>query len=155
MSEPRLELEVVDQTGRAASYLALVRSVAGRCLVVDGLTGVYQLSITIVEDERIRELNVEHRGLDEVTDVLSFPLQTEDPASFVLPPSAPTYLGDVVLAFGRASEQADEYEHSLERELAYLTVHGILHLLGYDHEVEDEREAMRIREEEILADLPR
>src|SRR5688572_12084575 len=116
---------------------------------------MYQLSITLVTDERIRELNHGHRGLDEVTDVLSFPLQTEDAASFVLPPSAPTHLGDVVLALGRAAEQAEEYGHPLERELAYLTVHGVLHLLGYDHEAEADREAMRAREEEVLVDLPR
>jgi probable rRNA maturation factor len=155
LNEAGLELELVDQTGIAASYLGLVRSVASRCLVADGLTGMYQLSITLVTDERIRELNHGHRGLDEVTDVLSFPLQTEDAASFILPPSAPTHLGDVVLALGRATEQASEYGHSVERELAYLTVHGVLHLLGYDHQTEEERDVMRIREEEVLADLPR
>jgi probable rRNA maturation factor len=155
LSEPRLELELVDQTGRAEPYLGLVRSVAERCLAADGLTGLYQLSITIVSDQRIRELNAEHRGLDAVTDVLSFPLQADDGASFVLPPTAPTHLGDVVVALGRAAEQAEEYGHSLERELAYLTVHGVLHLLGYDHEADDDREAMRAREEEVLVDLPR
>ena len=155
MTEARLELELVDRTGRADPYLGLVRSVAERCLAADGLTGTYQLSITIVGDERIRELNAEHRGIDAVTDVLSFPLQSDDGASFVLPPSAPTHLGDVVVALGRAAEQAEEYGHSLDRELAYLTVHGVLHLLGYDHEVEADREAMRVREEEILVDLPR
>ena len=155
MSEPQLELDLVDQTGRAEAYLGLVRSVATRCLASDGLTGAYQLSVTIVTDERIRELNREHRGIDAVTDVLSFPLQTEDAASFVLPPSAPSHLGDVVVALGRAAEQAQEYGHSLERELAYLSVHGVLHLLGFDHEAEDDREAMRQREEEVLVDLPR
>jgi probable rRNA maturation factor len=155
LTEPQLEIDLVDQTGRAGPYLGLVSSVATRCLASDGLAGAYQLSITIVDDERIRELNREHRDLDAVTDVLSFPLQTEDAASFVLPPSAPTHLGDVVLALGRAAEQAEEYGHTLERELAYLTVHGVLHLLGYDHEAEADREEMRAREEEVLVDLPR
>ena len=155
MTDARLELELVDRTGRAEPYLGLVRSVASRCLEADGLAGTYQLSITIVTDERIRELNGEHRGIDAVTDVLSFPLQSDDVAGFVLPPSAPTHLGDVVVALGRAAEQAEEYGHSVERELAYLTVHGVLHLLGYDHEDEVEREEMRRREEEVLVDLPR
>jgi probable rRNA maturation factor len=155
LTAPQLELELVDQTGRAGPYLGLVRSIAARCLVSDGLSGRYQLSITIVSDARIRELNAEHRGIDAITDVLSFPLQSDDGASFVLPVAEPTHLGDVVLALGRAAEQAEEYGHSLERELAYLTVHGVLHLLGFDHETEDEREEMRRREEEILVDLPR
>jgi probable rRNA maturation factor len=155
VSEARLDLEMIDQTGRAGAYLGLVRSVAARCLATDGLSGQYQLSITIVSDERIRALNAEHRGIDAVTDVLSFPLQSDDAASFILPAAEPTHLGDVVLALGRAAEQAEEYGHSLERELAYLTVHGVLHLLGLDHETEQEREEMRRREEEILVDLPR
>ena len=115
----------------------------------------YEVTITIVPDERIRELNRAHRGVDGVTDVLSFPLVDADAAGFVLPPCEPTHLGDVVVALEQARRQAEEYAHSFERELAYLTAHGVLHLLGYDHEREDERATMRAREEEILADLPR
>jgi probable rRNA maturation factor len=73
----------------------------------------------------------------------------------VTPAGEPRDLGDVVIALGRASAQAEEYGHTLERELAYLTVHGLLHLLGFDHETDEERAAMRAREEELLVDLPR
>ena len=143
-----LELELADQTGRAGPYLELVRTVAERALMRSGLEGSYQLAITVVSDRRIRELNRTHRGVDAVTDVLSFPLLGE--ADFVLPAGAPSHLGDVVIALGRAAEQAEAYGHGLERELAYLAVHGVLHLLGFDHERDAERAAMRALEEEVL-----
>jgi probable rRNA maturation factor len=156
VAEPRLEVELVDETGATASqHLELARAVALRALRREGLAGDYRVTLTIVPDRRIRELNREHRGVDRVTDVLSFPLAGQDGAAFVLPPSEPTHLGDVVVALEQARQQAARYGHSFERELAYLTAHGILHLLGYDHEVEAERARMRAREEEILADLPR
>ncbi len=75
--------------------------------------------------------------------------------TFVTPPGQPRHLGDVVISFPRAAEQAVEYGHSLRRELAYLAVHGALHLLGYDHETEAEREVMRRKEEAALAEIPR
>ncbi|HEV8639147.1 MAG TPA: rRNA maturation RNase YbeY [Chloroflexota bacterium] len=157
MSEGRLSLglELSDETGQAAPYLGLLRAVAERAVATQGLEGAYELAITVVSDGRIRELNRVHRGVDRVTDVLSFPLQDGEVGAFVLPGGAPTHLGDVVIAFGRAAEQAGAYGHSLEREIAYLAAHGVLHLLGFDHEAEDERVAMRAREEEILFDLPR
>jgi probable rRNA maturation factor len=149
-------VELVDETGATASqHLELVRGVALRALHGEGLEGKYEVTLTIVPDDRIRALNREHRGVDEVTDVLSFPLVDQDGAAFVLPPSEPTHLGDVVVALEQARRQAALYEHSFERELAYLTVHGILHLLGYDHEDEGDKGQMRSREEEILAELPR
>jgi probable rRNA maturation factor len=135
--------------------MPLVRRYAEQAVAAEGLAGRYELAVTLVEDERIRELNREHRDKDEVTDVLSFPLVDEDTAGFVLPEGASTHLGDVVIALGRMREQAAEYGHSVERELAYLTVHGVLHLLGYDHEEDEARMHMRAREEHILAELPR
>jgi probable rRNA maturation factor len=156
VAEARVEVELVDETGATASdHLELVRDRALRALQREGLAGDYQVTLTIVSDRRIRELNREHRGVDRVTDVLSFPLASQDGAAFVLPPSEPTHLGDVVVALEQARRQAARYGHSFERELAYLTAHGILHLLDYDHEAEADRARMRAREEEILADLPR
>jgi len=156
VAEPRLEVELVDETGATASdHRDLVRDVALRALRREGLAGDYRVTLTIVPDRRIRALNRAHRGVDRVTDVLSFPLAGPDGTAFVLPPSEPTHLGDVVVALDQARRQAARYRHSFERELAYLTAHGILHLLGYDHEAEAERARMRAREEEILADLPR
>ena len=157
MREGRLSLglELSDETGQAAIYLGLLRAVAERAVATQGLEGAHQLAITVVSDARIRELNRAHRGVDQVTDVLSFPLQDGEAGAFVLPGGAPTHLGDVVIAFGRAAEQAEAYGHALEREIAYLAVHGVLHLLGFDDETDQERAAMRAREEEILFDLPR
>jgi probable rRNA maturation factor len=150
-----VEVDLRDETGQAGELLPLVQRVAEQAVAAEGLSGRYELAVTLVPDERIRELNREHRARDDVTDVLSFPLVDEDTAGFVLPGDAPTHLGDVVIALGRMQEQAAEYGHSVERELAYLTVHGVLHLLGYDHEDDEEKVHMRAREEEILADLPR
>ncbi len=96
-----------------------------------------ELSITLVADEEIRRLNHRYRKRDEVTDVLSFPLDQE-------------LLGEIIIAAGRARKQSRDYGHSLKREIGYLTVHGILHLLGYNHKKETGRETMRKREEKIL-----
>jgi probable rRNA maturation factor len=150
-----VDVDLRDETGAAGDLLELARRVAEQAVAAEGLSGRYELAVTLVEDARIRELNREHRHKDDVTDVLSFPLVDEDTAAFVLPGDAPTHLGDVVIALGRMREQAAEYGHSIERELAYLTVHGVLHLMGYDHEDDEEKVQMRTREEEILADLPR
>jgi len=95
-------------------------------------------------------LNAEHRARDSATDVLSFPLYEP---WFVLPPGEPAHLGDVVVSYPRATAQAEEYGHSIEREVAYLVAHGVLHVLGYDHEEEHERLRMRQKEEEALRPL--
>lgn len=110
----------------------------------------YIVAVHLVGDETIRALNTEHRSKDAVTDVLSFPLHEP---GFVLPPGEPAHLGDVVVSYPRAVAQADEYGHSVEREVAYLVAHGVLHVLGYDHEEEAERARMRQKEEEALQPL--
>jgi probable rRNA maturation factor len=111
------------------------------------------LSLHLVSDATIRDLNATHRDQDAATDVLSFPLHTADETEFVLPPGQTDSLGDVVVSYPRAVAQACEYGHSLDRELAYLVAHGTLHILGYDHETEPEKEQMRQREEEALQPL--
>lgn len=150
-----LDLELRDETGSAAEHLELLRRVVQGAVAGEGLDGSYQVTVTLVSDDEIRDLNKTHRGKDEVTDVLSFPLTEGDAASFVLPDEVPTHLGDVVVSTDRARAQAAELGHSFERELAYLAVHGTLHLLGYDHEDDGEKVRMRAREEDVLADLPR
>lgn len=101
----------------------------------------------------MRDLNRTQRGLDEPTDVLSFPLRDPTGLRFVLPPDQPIHLGDVVVSYPRALQQAHESGHSLQRELSYLVAHGVLHLLGYDHEVESDRKRMREREERALTTI--
>jgi probable rRNA maturation factor len=103
----------------------------------------------LTSDENIRELNLQYRGQDSVTDVLAFS-PGEDSDGFVSPPSLPHHLGDVVVSYSRAVAQAEEYGHSVEEELNRLVVHGVLHLLGYDDSTPEDREAMWRRQEAIV-----
>lgn len=106
------------------------------------------LSIQIDTPDRIRKLNRQFRNIDRVTDVLTFPAwEGEDPLS------GDGYLGDIMICYERASEQAIEYGHSLRRELAFLAVHGVLHLLGYDHMNEQDDLVMRTKQTAILNEM--
>ena len=111
------------------------------------------INLHLFTDQAIRTLNAEHRGKDVPTDVLSFPLFVRDAESFATPPGQPMHLGDVVISHPRALEQAYEFGHSVDREIAYLVAHGVLHLLGYDHEEDADREHMRAKEEAALQPL--
>ena len=107
-----------------------------------------EVSITLVDNEEIHVLNREYRGVDRPTDVLSFPIFDEDDMG------GKTILGDIVLSLERAEEQAQEFGHSFEREVAFLTVHSMLHLLGYDHEEGKAQESeMFTRQEAILCKM--
>ncbi|MBB6729706.1 rRNA maturation RNase YbeY [Cohnella zeiphila] len=127
------------------------------------------VTLTLTDDEGIRELNREHRGLDKPTDVLSFPMRSADDEETEIvydddyetledDPEAEDdsfdpfaeLLGDIVISVPRAIEQANEYGHAVERELGFLFVHGFLHLLGYDHESEEEEKAMFAKQEAVL-----
>ena len=103
------------------------------------------LTILIDAPERIRSLNRDFRGVDAVTDVLTFPAWEGE-----ISLSADGYLGDIMICYDRAKEQAQEYGHSLLRELSFLAVHGCLHLLGYDHMTEADERVMREKQTEIL-----
>ncbi|MCL2593313.1 MAG: rRNA maturation RNase YbeY, partial [Defluviitaleaceae bacterium] len=111
-----------------------------------------EISILIVNDLEIQKINKEHRKKDMPTDVLSFPLF--DFASGEYPPKNEAYLlGDIVISIDTAKRQAEEYEHSLEREFGFLTAHSMLHLMGYDHETLEEEQEMFKKQKEILAKL--
>ena len=139
----------------------LLQRVMERVLADEGIEMEVMVGVTLVEPERIREINRDFRRVDSVTDVLSFPmidgmLADASPAALlgcVDPETGALELGDLVICPDRAAEQAQEYGHSLQRELGYLCAHGMLHLLGYDHEDEDERAVMRKKEEKALAAL--
>lgn len=116
-----------------------------------------QISVTLTDNERIRELNREYRGIDRATDVLSFPILDfygdEADARFDYDGDA-VMLGDIVISLERAKEQAEEYNHSLRREIAFLTAHSMLHLLGYDHVDDEEGEKiMREKQDKVLNSL--
>lgn len=123
-----------------------------------------EVSLTLTDNESIHEINREYRQIDRPTDVLSFPMQTyEAPADFshaedcaednFNPDTGELLLGDIVLSVDKVREQAAAYGHSEKREFAFLILHSMLHLFGYDHETEREREAMEARQRSILDDL--
>jgi len=104
----------------------------------------FEVNVTICGDDEIHELNLAHRGVDRPTDVLSFPFFDFDT------PERLTMLGDIVISRDTAYRQAKEYGHSPKREFCFLAVHSALHLIGYDHETEEEREAMEAKQRKIL-----
>lgn len=114
-----------------------------------------EVSLTITDGENIRSINSDFRGIDRVTDVLSFP-QYESPEDVeadleILDEEISIPLGDVVICYERACEQAQEYGNTKAREITYLFVHSMMHLLGYDHMEEDEKKVMRAHEESVMA----
>ncbi len=98
------------------------------------------ISVTVTDNIHIHELNREYRGVDRPTDVLSFPMYSFTDDDMPEEGPAPVVLGDIVISAERAKEQAVEYGHSFQREISFLTVHSVLHLLGYDHEVSEKAE---------------
>jgi probable rRNA maturation factor len=128
------------------------RRIAQTVLKGEGVASPYEVGLVFTGSETVRRLNRDYRGVDEPTDVLAFymlPLGEADD-SFALPPDGVTRLGEVIISYPQAVEQAKEEGHSTERELTLLIIHGILHLLGYDHEEEEEEVEMRTREKELL-----
>jgi probable rRNA maturation factor len=113
-----------------------------------------EVSVSFVSNKEIKELNKIYRNKDSVTDVLSFPLTSEDGTVEVNPETGAVQLGDVVISLETAVKQAQNYGHSLEREVGFLTVHSMLHLLGYDHETSQlDQRIMREKEESVLEKL--
>lgn len=129
----------------------LVRRCCNAVLVNEKFTDSAEISVRFVDNEEIHRLNREFRNIDRPTDVLSFPLgDADENGEMVFDVDLVTgakLLGDIVISVEKAEEQAAEYEHSLQREIAFLTVHSMLHLLGYDH-VNGGLEAVRMREKE-------
>ena len=141
---------VIENKQKTVKIPTGIRLLMRRCchavLELEGFEGSAQVDISIVDNDQIRAINNEQRKIDAVTDVLSFPLG-ENGVYDVNPANGAYMLGDMVLSIERAVEQAKQYGHSLQREVGYLTVHSVLHLLGYDH-VNGGLEAVRMRERE-------
>ena len=128
------------------------RKIVRQVLRAERVPSPCEVSVVFTDAETVQSLNRDYRGVDESTDVLAFyTLPQKGPDSyFVLPPDGITHLGDVVICYPQAVAQAEEQGHSLERELALLVIHGILHLLAYDHEEPEEGKKMREREQQLL-----
>ena len=131
----------------------LVRRCCHAVLINEGFEGSAEISVKFVNDDEIHELNREYRNVDRSTDVLSFPLG-ENGVYDINNDTGAKMLGDIVISIDHAVMQAEQYGHSLEREIGFLTVHSMLHLLGYDHEAGGiEQVRMREKEEAILTQL--
>ena len=153
------EILIETEVDGAEPYAALLRRVIPAVLDAERVPFACEVDVLFTDDAGIHAINLEQRGVDRPTDVLSFPMfdlspgekpgeEHEDPDTGLVP------LGDMCISLERAAAQAEEYGHSVERELSYLAVHSVLHLLGYDHMDEGPMKAqMRRREEHILEGL--
>ena len=126
----------------------LIRRACNAVLVTEEFGDAAEVNVTLVDDEEIKMMNTQFRNIESATDVLSFPLG-EDGIYDTNPENGLKMLGDIVISVERAVKQAESYGHSFQREIAFLTVHSMLHLLGYDH-VNGGIEQMRMREKEEL-----
>ncbi|MHB8619619.1 MAG: rRNA maturation RNase YbeY [Chloroflexota bacterium] len=144
--EPDVDLGPLEAVIRRA-----VELVGGRCKgqAEPPTAQLIEVSLLLAGDERMRQLNRDYRHMDKPTDVLSFS-QREGDATFIAPPDGSVNLGDVIVSVDTARRQAVEQAHPLPRELAHLAVHGTLHLLGYDHQTDEEEAEMNTLERQVL-----
>ena len=146
-------IELNDELQQEESLLSLMKQAGELCLKNEGLEfgdETTEVSLSFVSPEEIREINREYREKDAVTDVLSFPQYNDQEE---IREEAYACLGDVIICPERAREQSEEYGHSYTREMVYLMVHSMLHLLGYDHMTEEEKAVMRAREEAVMNEM--
>ena len=148
---------IISNDQKAVKIPSGIRLLIRRCchavLEEEGFTESAEVSVRFVDNETIHELNAQYRNVDRETDVLSFPLG-EDGVYDTNMDTGAKLLGDIVISIPKAMEQAELYNHSLQREIGFLTVHSMLHLLGYDHEnggIEEVR--MREKEETVLTKI--
>ncbi len=153
--ELKINIENEQDKIQIASELEdIIKKVVNKALEYENITENCEVNILLTDNDEIREINKEQRDIDSATDVLSFPyLMTEDGELLC---SEEDYfegylgLGDIVISLERAKEQSEEFGHSFEREVGFLTCHSVLHLLGFDHMEEEERRVMRQKEEAVL-----
>ena len=125
--------------------IKLIEDAVKECLIEESFDLNVELSLSFVDNEEIRYLNKTYRKKDYETDVLSFPMNEEIEDLIIL--------GDIIISIDKVIEQAKDYEHSFERELIYLIIHGMFHLLGYDHIKEVDKKMMRLKEKKIIKKL--
>ena len=164
MSAIDVSVRVLERFEGLVSVQRLSR-IAQHALSVGSAENEASVSVVIAGDDLVRDLNKRYRGLDEITDVLSFSFtrqgeyygeseprpQVAEESTFVLPPGEEDSLGEVIISFPQAQLQADESGHSVDEELALLLAHGVLHLLGHDHAEPEEEAVMRRLEDQVLA----
>jgi len=141
-----INIEIIDRFENSIKQ-QIIHSTAQQTLQHQNTSDEVDLSIIVDDDEKLKELNRQFLGIDTATDVLSFPANEIDPET------GRRYLGDIIISFSHAEKQAQDAGHSTAREIQLLVVHGILHLLGYDHADNKGKQKMWIIQEEILASL--
>ncbi len=155
MNDNKLRV-IINNNQKAVKIPTGLRMLIRRCchavLELEGFKESAEISVTFTTNEEIRKLNAQYRGIDSETDVLSFPMGENGVYDTNLETGA-KILGDVVISMEKATEQAEAFGHSLQREVGYLTAHSVLHLLGYDHIEPLEKVRMREKEEQVMEAL--
>jgi len=148
-----LQIEFKDETNSVSEeYIKTIHDLLRFAAKQEKVPEHAEVSISFVDNKTIQNLNQSYREIDEATDVISFALQDEiyGAQPIITDESLPLVLGDIVISVEKAQEQADSYQHSLNREFGFLALHGFLHLLGYDHETEEDEQEMFTKQEEVL-----
>ncbi|WP_182200544.1 rRNA maturation RNase YbeY [Paraliobacillus salinarum] len=147
-----MHIDFHDQTNEVnESYIDMIQRLISFAAQQEKITEEAEISINFVDNREIQIINRNYRQIDRPTDVISFALEEEGEGEVkIIGEDMPLILGDIVISVDMAKEQADEYNHSLERELGFLALHGFLHLLGYDHMNDADEKTMLSRQEELL-----
>lgn len=143
---PKIKLMLANKVKYDAQIKKLIKKCCEAVLIEENIVENIEISVTLTDNERIHALNKEYRNKDSTTDVLSFPMNE------INPDTGYTVIGDIVINAEKAEEQAKEYGHSTEREIAFLTVHSMLHLLGYDHEENPDGEREMRKKQTLILD---
>ena len=156
MAEPEINVSI-EQKLKNSLRESWLQRIAVKTIEAEGIPAPSEMGLVITDSKTIQKLNMTYRGENKPTDVLAFhmtPSTDQEPETqFVGAPDGVHHLGEVVISYPQAIEQAQEQGHSVEQELALLIVHGVLHLLDYDHELPEEEQKMKARENEILERL--
>ena len=138
-------------------YEKIIKKVVEQCYKQENLEkSKLYISIILTTPKQIQQINKQYRNIDKETDVLSFPMYEKNELEKMIKENKFDHedvLGDVIISIDKVERQAKEYNHSFERELAYMLVHGFYHLMGYDHIKEEDKNVMRLKEEKVLTDL--
>lgn len=150
---------IIDEEFQGGLEQGWLEKVAWETLSAEGVASPVELGLVVTNDGELQSLNRSYRGVDEPTDVLAFgllphkPEESGDSPTFVSPPNGVLHLGEVIISYPQAARQAKEQGHATEQEMALLVIHGVLHLLGHDHDSPEQELKMRTREEETLKSI--
>ena len=150
---PKIQLSIrIEKPFVGLVSKAWLRQAVKLTLILIGISSPVELGLVIADDDTVHELNRSYRNVDRTTDVIAFALSERDVKSepFIPPPDHVIHLGEVIISYPQAKRQAAEQRHPLEKELALLVAHGVLHLLGYDHELPEQGKKMRAMESKVL-----